>query len=273
VTSCRGLHDITAGMRANDRHVRVYDLATGKLAFRLEGPLDGTWAVAWSPDGRLLAAGGEDGVTRVWAIATRRERFRLTGHTGPYTPLLFTGDRGNLITGGWDTSIFVGALPRPPGAPPADFATLWADLASPNAERAERAIRLLTNHPTEAAAMLRQKLRPVPAPVTAAVERLIAKLDAPAFTDRESAEAELTRLADAVLSSLKKAKNAPVSAETRRRLTKLIQRVEPEDGSTPDALLGVLRAVEALELIGTAGAKQALAEWSRGAAGAALTQE
>jgi WD40 repeat protein len=40
------------------------------------------WCVAFSPDGKTLAAGLESGEVRLWDVATGRERCRLTGHGG-----------------------------------------------------------------------------------------------------------------------------------------------------------------------------------------------
>jgi WD40 repeat protein len=45
-------------------------------AIRLEGPGSPVWSVAFSPDGKRLAAGGQDGLW-LWEVADRRDRLRL----------------------------------------------------------------------------------------------------------------------------------------------------------------------------------------------------
>src|SRR5262249_5624821 len=64
-----GRYNFVGGEHTPD--VRVWDMETGRLLFKLPGPADGNWSVAWSADGRLIAAGGEDHVVRVFELASR----------------------------------------------------------------------------------------------------------------------------------------------------------------------------------------------------------
>jgi WD40 repeat protein/serine/threonine protein kinase len=47
-------------------------------------------ALAISPDGRLLASGGDDRTVRIWNLATGQEQCRLEGHTAPVRHIAFS---------------------------------------------------------------------------------------------------------------------------------------------------------------------------------------
>ena len=49
--------------------MRLWDLATGTELRRVGGPGDRLTGVAFSPDGRMLAASGWDADIQLWALA------------------------------------------------------------------------------------------------------------------------------------------------------------------------------------------------------------
>lgn len=53
-----------------NHEVPVWDLETGRLRHTLTGHEDEVGAVAFSPDGRRLVTGADDGTVRVWGVAT-----------------------------------------------------------------------------------------------------------------------------------------------------------------------------------------------------------
>src|SRR5438876_3981228 len=59
-------------------------------------------AVAFSPNGRTLASGGDDALLRVADVATGKERHQLRGHLGRIAAVAFSPDGKVLASGGRD---------------------------------------------------------------------------------------------------------------------------------------------------------------------------
>lgn len=100
--------------------------------------------------------------------------------------------------------------------------------------------------------------------------RLIRELDSDDFAVRTKAEEELTKQGESVRAALETSLMEKPSLEARHRIEQLLEQLDPEHSPTQ---LRLLRAVEAIEQIGTPKARQLLATWSEGVSTARLTRE
>ncbi|MEZ0229975.1 MAG: WD40 repeat domain-containing protein, partial [Planctomycetota bacterium] len=76
---------------------------SGRAIFDIRG--DAAFdALAWSPDGKLLALGGRDNAIRVWNVEERKET-RLLGHEGWVTGLAWSPDGKTLWSASADRSV------------------------------------------------------------------------------------------------------------------------------------------------------------------------
>ena len=155
---------------------------------------------------------------------------------------------------------------------PAKLLTLWTELADEDAGLAYRAMWSLVATPQESVALFRKNLRPAVEPDRKLLDSLITDLDSAQFSRRSKALREFEKLGELAGPALREArKRSNLSLETRVRLEQLIKNLHVPIKS-PETLRA-LRAVEALEYIGSAEAKDLLSELASGAAGARLTSE
>ena len=151
-----------------------------------------------------------------------------------------------------------------------ELEALWTDLGSEDAPRGYRAICSLRAG-TQALAFFRERLRPAPPADSGRVARLIADLDDERFAVREKATTELEKLGKEIEPALHKALQGKPSLEVRRRIDRLLEKLESAAPSPEQ--LRLLRALEVLEHIGTPEARELLRTLAKGASGARLTQE
>jgi len=84
--------------------VRVFDVASGQPVLAFQEPKDAVFALAFSPDGKLLAAGGVDNVARVWSVDENKLAGELKGHSDWILGVSFSADGKFLATSGADRS-------------------------------------------------------------------------------------------------------------------------------------------------------------------------
>jgi WD40 repeat protein len=269
-----------------ERHTlptRIFHVPTGKEIRRFHvNPESADKAAnlscaAWSPDGRLLAvAEQESGRIRLIEIASGQVRALLDGHRDGVFGLAFSPDGKTLASGGMDNVTFLwdvtGAAAKATVTKPSDtdLSRWWTDLAAEDAQRAGRALASIIRTPEQCAAFLKKQLRPIEAEDEKRLARWIADLDADTFEQREEASRQLAQLGERAEGAMRRAlKDAP--PEAKRRLEELLDKLELL--SIPPQTLRALRAVEALEHIGTAEARQVLKDLSQGARDARVTRE
>lgn len=74
----------------------------GTIRFRHRGQID---SLVYSPDGKMLASAGGDGVIKFWDPNTGKELASLKGHTGGVSSLAFSPDGKMLASGSFDKTI------------------------------------------------------------------------------------------------------------------------------------------------------------------------
>jgi hypothetical protein len=234
--------------------------------------------VAFSPDGRLIATGGDeqDSSVLVWEVATGGQVFSFIGHHSAVLPVAFSPDTRTLASGGGDSSVLLwdvtgrtqaGKL-RPATVSAARFARLWEKLGQTDAAAAHATLWELVAGGPAVVALLKARL-PVPAVLGARqAARLVQQLDSDTFVTREAAMKETAKLGLGAEPALRKALGTKPDLEPRRRIDALVA------GWLRSAdWLRFRRAVAVLEYNGTAEAKQHLRALAGGPPGALPTKE
>jgi WD40 repeat protein len=91
--------------------VRSWKTGDGSPLHRFEGHTDAAYAIAVSPDGKLIATGAYDQKIRLWATATGKETALLKGHNGAVNGLSFRPDGKVLASASADRTVKLWSIP------------------------------------------------------------------------------------------------------------------------------------------------------------------
>jgi RNA polymerase sigma factor (sigma-70 family) len=248
----------------------VWETATGKRVAALPDGLPiGTSAVAFSRNGRFLATALPEGPIRLWEVATWTARNEFKGHRDRPTALTFAPG-GQLLSGSLDTTVLAWDIRPPRVAVSVPLESAWNDLAKMEAGEAFKTEGSFLAAPAEAVKLFAEKVKPVEALDPKRIQRLLDDLDSDQFAVRQRASAQLEKMGELAGPALRKALEGEPSPEARRRIEEVLKKT---DSIAPQGeLLRSLRAIEVLELIGTAEAKAVLQALANGTPGARVTR-
>ena len=216
--------------------VYVWEVLTGREAYRFSGHFSAVDCAHFSLDGRSLVSGGSDSMILIWDLTD--------------------GAKANTMLSAQE------------------LATLWDDLSATDSPRACKAVWRLSASPQQAVAFLKSRLQPVARlddNRKKQIAQWIADLDAIQFDRRETASTELEKIAEPAVPILSEALKGKLPPEARRRAQELLDKLSGESLSADQ--LRRLRAIQTLEYCRSAAARQLLEALARGAPEARLTRE
>ena len=261
--------------------VVVFELDSGRVVRELPfaGRRTGGTTIDFSPDGAVLAVPDRSGVIEFRSVFTGAELGRRAGHRGLVVAMRFLPDGRRMLTGSADSTAILWDLARlKPARTPTGgrFDTkrlerLWEELSSADAAAAQKAIGELADGGDESVKLFARVLRPAEDPSTGQMQRLTADLDDPHFAVRRRATNELARMGAMAETTLRRVVADSASEEVRARAQELLEALDDPHRRT-GAVIRQLRAVHALERIGTRAAIDLLGKLARGAEEANLTR-
>jgi WD40 repeat protein len=249
-----------------DGVVRVWEPGTGREVGRLRGVGHGPCGLALSADGRWVAVGQSDKKITLWELASGKLLTTIVGHDSQVRDVAFTRD-GRGVIGNADLAPVLWTLEA--RDVPKAGGDAWDVLATEDGAKAYKLQWALIKDPAAAVKLFNEKVKPAElALARSKFDQWVADLDSPTFRTREVAERELTRAGMRVpLGWVRQALADSKADEPRARLARVLgEREKPNPQEWR-----LLRAVQVLELAGTAEAVALLKSWA-GVDGSPVTE-
>jgi WD40 repeat protein len=268
-----------------DSTIRLWDLRPGieqgKELRVLEGHTSAVYSLAFAPDGRTLVSGSHDRTVRSWETASGNQIHAWSGHLGPVTAVgVIPGGRG-VASGSADTTVLLWDVTGRSSdgkvatvkISAAEMDGLWLELASEEAPRAHKALWTLVAGAADCVPLLETKDR-VFLVDPEHIQGLLRDLNDNKFAVRERAHGKLAGYGRWIEGVLDDARKKPPSEEVRRRVEKLLAKLQvPGSISLAQERLRARRLMAALEQSDTPAARELLRKLARQAAEADLRAE
>ncbi len=254
--------------------IRLYEVATRRERAHVQPQGKTTGILRFSHNGRLLA--WVDGSNQIHLLDIRTGVLAgpFAGHDGGITGLTFTIDDKALASSSGDCTILiwdVSANTVAKAAPDSKAEDDWRTLRGEDAPKAFLAMRRLAADPETALKTAGEHLEPARSIDAQWVAARLRDLDHQEFTERDRATRELEECGESVAVALERFLATRPPAEPRRRAEKILAGIRDRDATGQTAQS--LRALEVLEWLGTARARELVEKLAKGAEGVSLTEE
>jgi hypothetical protein len=259
------------------KDIRLWPTGPGGQLLDLRSELQ-AYDLAFSPEGKLLAAACDKGRARVFHIPSSWPLAELKTPSDSLLAVAFSPEGRVLVAGGsdgtiyrWDLDVLWRAVPEYDRPSARRLEQMWGLLTGAEDGRANLAVAQLVAVPELAVPLLRERLRPAQGVAPERLAGLIRDLGSDRFAVRERASREVGRLGWLARPALRRTLQGELPLETRRRIERLLHGME-DVGRDPE-LRRQRRAVSVAHRIGTAEAVQLIRRWAGGVPEAFLTSE